>query len=132
MSVDDVSLKEKTKAFFIDAYVYLGCIGVDLGVTHTGDGCRLTSAMTAKTLEFWLVASDACAFFISSRRRHTRVTWDWSSDVCSSDLVHGIARDLAEAGLGTLKPVKADKIAGTRSEERRVGKECRSRWSPYH
>ena len=22
--------------------------------------------------------------------------------------------------------------AGTRSEERRVGKECRSRWSPYH
>ena len=24
------------------------------------------------------------------------------------------------------------KIAITRSEERRVGKECRSRWSPYH
>src|SRR2546427_11195209 len=24
------------------------------------------------------------------------------------------------------------KTAGTRSEERRVGKECRSRWSPYH
>ena len=24
------------------------------------------------------------------------------------------------------------KIIGTRSEERRVGKECRSRWSPYH
>ena len=23
-------------------------------------------------------------------------------------------------------------IDGTRSEERRVGKECRSRWSPYH
>ena len=23
-------------------------------------------------------------------------------------------------------------IAKTRSEERRVGKECRSRWSPYH
>ena len=29
----------------------------------------------------------------------------------------------AEAGFGT---------APTRSEERRVGKECRSRWSPYH
>ena len=27
----------------------------------------------------------------------------------------------------------ADVITGyTRSEERRVGKECRSRWSPYH
>ena len=23
-------------------------------------------------------------------------------------------------------------MAGSRSEERRVGKECRSRWSPYH
>src|SRR6266480_6175509 len=26
------------------------------------------------------------AFFFSSRRRHTRLTCDWSSDVCSSDL----------------------------------------------
>src|SRR2546425_36049 len=24
------------------------------------------------------------------------------------------------------------RVTGTRSEERRVGKECRSRWSPYH
>ena len=34
------------------------------------------------------------------------------------------------------KPKDVDKksayIIGTRSEERRVGKECRSRWSPYH
>src|SRR5260221_492393 len=27
-----------------------------------------------------------CAFFFSSRRRHTRSLCDWSSDVCSSDL----------------------------------------------
>src|SRR6266849_9018855 len=27
-----------------------------------------------------------CSFFFSSRRRHTRSTRDWSSDVCSSDL----------------------------------------------
>ena len=26
----------------------------------------------------------------------------------------------------------ADEVALDRSEERRVGKECRSRWSPYH
>ena len=31
-----------------------------------------------------------------------------------------------ESACGSLK------IAQTRSEERRVGKECRSRWSPYH
>src|SRR3989475_9862864 len=29
-------------------------------------------------------------------------------------------------------PQVASVFAGTRSEERRVGKECRSRWSPYH
>src|SRR5438477_9224028 len=29
---------------------------------------------------------DHCLFFFSSRRRHTRLTCDWSSDVCSSDL----------------------------------------------
>src|SRR5690242_21908789 len=28
-----------------------------------------------------------CFFFFSSRRRHTRLTCDWSSDVCSSDLL---------------------------------------------
>src|SRR5437016_12031333 len=28
-------------------------------------------------------------FFFSSRRRHTRLVSDWSSDVCSSDLVPG-------------------------------------------
>ena len=27
-----------------------------------------------------------CFFFFSSRRRHTRLVSDWSSDVCSSDL----------------------------------------------
>src|SRR5712664_523605 len=30
---------------------------------------------------------DFCFFFFSSRRRHTRSDRDWSSDVCSSDLV---------------------------------------------
>ena len=30
------------------------------------------------------------------------------------------------------KKSKPIKTSNTRSEERRVGKECRSRWSPYH
>src|SRR6266446_4313360 len=33
-------------------------------------------------------------FFFSSRRRHTRLQGDWSSDVCSSDLLSKMARDL--------------------------------------
>src|SRR5256885_8441581 len=36
-------------------------------------------------------------FFISSRRRHTRLQGDWSSDVCSSDLRPSISASLQEA-----------------------------------
>src|SRR3712207_2632400 len=38
---------------------------------------------------------------------------------------------LAELGTGDTTVATGD-IAPSRSEERRVGKECRSRWSPYH
>src|SRR2546422_6206977 len=41
--------------------------------------------------------SDMSFFFFSSRRRHTRCSRDWSSDVCSSDLI-----GLPEAQLGLL------------------------------
>src|SRR5215467_10435953 len=43
--------------------------------------------------------------FFSSRRRHTRLQGDWSSDVCSSDLGAGISPDMATvvAGLETEK-----------------------------
>ena len=49
----------------------------------------------------------------------------------------GMARRLARAGVHVLCHDRVDAareaIAGEpRSEERRVGKECRSRWSPYH
>src|SRR5690348_18226312 len=91
---------------------------------------------------------DMYFFFFSSRRRHTRWTGDWSSDVCSSDLVP-IAGNAAQNAFiqpfvnkyGYLCPPDAaarkltctpGQQAGGRSEERRVGKECRSRWSPDH
>src|SRR5438128_8057480 len=82
------------------------------------------------------------AFFFSSRRRHTRCYRDWSSDVCSSDLLlnNYKAKPMPIALKRVYeKPASAD---GTRilvdrlwprgrSEERRVGKECRSRRSRY-
>src|SRR5207248_8803191 len=83
-------------------------------------------------------------FFFSSRRRHTRSYGDWSSDVCSSDLVRLAERrvdGVAVAGrIGALMRVQGRPcagealidLAGERSEERRVGKECRSRWWAEH
>src|SRR2546430_16264408 len=76
-------------------------------------------------------------FFFSSRRRHTRFDCDWSSDVCSSDLVRndGIVKVL-DFGLARRLPAGGawGSAAGgkIRSEERRVGEEGRSRGSPYH
>src|SRR5205085_5723345 len=43
-------------------------------------------------------------FFFSSRRRHTRFDCDWSSDVCSSDL---IARFLEERGAASVRGIDA-------------------------
>src|SRR3712207_6911924 len=91
-------------------------------------------------------------FFFSSRRRHTRYWRDWSSDVCSSDLPvgtyavkaekSGFSSITANVGVTVGTDSKADftlktggvteQVTVIRSEERRVGKECRSRWSPYH
>src|SRR2546430_13489089 len=94
--------------------------------------------------------------FFSSRRRHTRFDCDWSSDVCSSDLLAigtcatwgGVpaAEGNPTGAMGLMDFLGKDyksalglpviNIPGCapvgRSEERRVGKECRSRWSPYH
>src|SRR5690606_40378323 len=74
--------------------------------------------------------------FFSSRRRHTRFSRDWSSDVCSSDLRLTMAYPLAAWLLFCVFcffPLPPAQAAGPeppglllRSEERRVGKECRS------
>src|SRR5690606_39943217 len=100
----------------------------------------------------------------SSRRRHTRFSRDWSSDVCSSDLnIHkrykfilGLGKDVFTLSVGILlaqliplllqpflKRVFDVEVFGTydvflktfsilvsRSEERRVGKDCSSRVRP--
>src|SRR5215813_14902454 len=72
-------------------------------------------------------------FFFSSRRRHTRCGRDWSSDVCSSDLRWVCGCTVANAW-ATRSPCWNRQAPQThrRSEERRVGKECRSRWSTCH
>src|SRR3546814_15619473 len=103
-----------------------------------------------------------CFFFFKQKTAYEMRISDWSSDVCSSDL---LASSLALAGCAAnrqptqtadalqihLRAERDNYLAQTqsdplgaylaqsrnpRSEERRVGKECvstcRSRWSPYH
>src|SRR5205814_6991923 len=93
-------------------------------------------------------------FFFSSRRRHTRCLSDWSSDVCSSDLptlhllatsreamrvegehvyeLFALACPPEDSGLSAHDVLQypavqllVDRVRA-RSEERRVGKECRA------
>src|SRR5438067_5094125 len=99
-------------------------------------------------------------FFFSSRRRHTRSKRDWSSDVCSSDLPDPRTRSSESEGpekfpnvitvlerrypnaawarfLHRFEAVVFSTFIAlilcvTRSEEGRVGKECRSRSSGQH
>src|SRR5207247_3789222 len=71
---------------------------------------------------------DIDRFSFSSRRRHTRSTRDWSSDVCSSDLVFRLAEPLlsrAPSAFGHLLCALDLHFSPPRerSEERRVGKE---------
>src|SRR5690606_40556275 len=95
------------------------------------------------------------SFFFSSRRRDTRFSRDWSSDVCSSDLntqlgyislnqrlsgdeilgvsyqytYNGQVYQVGEFANDGINATEFTETNGrvTRSEERRVGKECRSR-----
>src|SRR4029077_21291289 len=71
-------------------------------------------------------------FFFFKQKTAYEIKCDWSSDVCSSDLIDRCRLQLAERALRERREGAdlLDLIA--RSEERRVGKECRSRWSPYH
>src|SRR3546814_4677965 len=94
-----------------------------------------------------------CFFFKQKTAYEVRIS-DWSSDVCSSDLVrlrslrrvwhcrHATQARERDGERHSALPVRQSappdlhQGQAARSEERRVGKECvstcRSRWSPYH
>src|SRR5699024_11287447 len=76
----------------------------------------------------WSVCTVGIVFFFSSRRRHTRSKRDWSSDVCSSDLVAvhtfvipvevQVPRELFRVGPGALV---ADLVGGLADVQMGVG-----------
>src|ERR1017187_902415 len=62
-------------------------------------------------------------FFFSSRRRHTRYIGDWSSDVCSSDLLtHSGGAGRTENGAGHLERPDCNRIAGPEATDGSTGR----------
>src|SRR5436189_5999727 len=91
-------------------------------------------------LDAQLLGRRGCCFF-SSRRRHTRYSGDWSSDVCSSDLTRPSSTARISSRIAMIaireeiRAVEEGRVSrednvlkrAPRSEERRVGKECGAR-----
>src|SRR3546814_2315510 len=98
-------------------------------------------------------------FFFKQKTAYEMRISDWSSDVCSSDLLGHLAKPMhvlpqarhgswrvfhngsyrliaGRNNLSIVTGASSQSMLPSRSEERRVGKECvstcRSRWSPYH
>src|SRR3546814_10803850 len=91
----------------------------------------------------WLVLLLFCLasmiFFFKQKTSYEMRISDWSSDVCSSDLVATFLVSLLlwlNFDTSTAEFQFVERFEWLRSEERRVGKECvstcRSRWSTYH
>ena len=74
-------------------------------------------------------------FFFKQKTAYEVCGRDWSSDVWSSDLDLAASRPTYVVnGIAGRPALSFDGVDDylDRSEERRVGKECRSRWAPYH
>ena len=90
----------------------------------------------ASTRNRWRGRDD---FFFSSRRRHTRYISVTGVQTCAlpiwgagARLANNVLHDRAARRDGAGAQIVTVGKTTRRSEERRVGKECRSRWSPYH
>src|SRR5258708_39440761 len=98
--------------------------------------CRKFGDVTGNGIVFdWELASSAGAAFELFREPHHT-----DDDIAKAesqlrqdrDVVSVSVTNVSESELSAEIPPEPDESRVIRSEERRVGKECRSRWSPYH
>src|SRR5262249_57712804 len=95
-------------------YLWWAC-----GVCRAASSCGsafllLRSSLLSGPAAWSLVRCIYCFFFFSSRRRHTRLVSDWSSDVCSSDLDRSLMRSMtpgAEASGAGVIDLMSDRSA---------------------
>src|SRR5260370_28708630 len=88
------------------------------------DGIRDSSVTGVQTcalpISFFRLDASACKFIVSAPSREAAVT-----------KLMRVRVDVSKNASATVLPRSVASFL-SRSEERRVGKECRSRWSPYH
>src|SRR2546429_3101698 len=77
------------------------------------------------------IVAECLFFFFSSRRRHTRCSRDWSSDVCSSDLTMTISNPLEATGLRSRDPATDRHRAGA-AVRILNSQDCEPRRAPWY
>src|ERR1039457_1384258 len=80
-------IKKKKKARTCCCRNSAGCLPSRRAHCKIARGAQCGLAVLWQDLGGVLAVEDRCFLFFSSRRRHTRLQGDWSSDVCSSDLI---------------------------------------------
>src|SRR5258708_30196168 len=97
------------------------------GAGRAGRGVGGGPADSAKTVNSQIVSAQGRDEWLASKLRGTTVLGSDNQKV--GDVVDIL---LDKSGQVRAFIVGVGGVLGLRSEERRVGKECRSRWSPYH
>src|ERR1041384_6595661 len=105
-------------------------LSINMGATEA-----MVSASKKAPIKLWVVANPITPYHFVARKE------------AGTNLKALMGKNIAVSGIGAISyhiprivlersavdPEKFKYVAvGSRSEERRVGKECRSRWSPYH
>ena len=115
----------------------VGAIGaaqpvLDLDYQITG----MTCASCANRIERKLNKLDGVTASVNYATEKAHVEQDGGAEAVTDEQIREIIADMGyEAQLSqplASHPAAGDPQGGAISEERRVGKECRSRWSPYH
>ena len=87
---------------------------------------RKGAAIVAMCIEGKQISSDELAQFLAQRAGSEAVL------IVGYDAQNVVLWTPGQAGTRNMGRKDVTAMFATRSEERRVGKECRSRWSPYH